>query len=272
METTKTATLKFKAGRDNAMVGNLSAMIEDVHGHYIVLADARYGLKPDVQYQVDLKPMKSKKGFVVLKAVEVCDKLEIRKEGECVNVYVCKFGESKFELEARYSYDRAGEVYYGEVAERIKNANRGYVFRSIILSDDKLNAFVDEFVRQCKALRAGGVDKEISDELLAKVEGDVVNVYIKFSYEDAFTKSPLASYNAEDGSYEDVMDVLEDYFKNWKLIMPEEAFDAFLDDFSFICKSRDKERLKEVKGAFKGKKFTKKVKLVGGESEENYED
>lgn len=272
MNTTKTAILKFKVGRDNAMVGNLSAMIEDVQGHYIVLADARYGLKPDVQYQVDLKPMKSKKGFVVLKAVEVCDTLEIRVAGDFVSVYVRKFGQTEFESEAAYYYERTGEVHFSEVAERIKNANRGYVFRSITLQESALKAFVEEFVKQCNAFRAGGADKEIADELLSKVEGDAINVYIKFSYEDAFTKCPLASYNPDKGSYESVMDTLEDCFTNWKLIMSEEAFDAFLSDFEFMCKARDKERLKEVKGSSKKHKFTKKTKLVGGESEENYED
>lgn len=268
----KTVVLKFKEGRDNAMVGNISNEIDGVHGHYIVLADARFGIKPAVDYSVEIKPMKSKNGFVVLKATEVRDELDMKVEGDSVSVYVKKFGTANFLHQPNFSYDRTGETPYEHIAERIKNANRGYLFRTLTLTDSVIGDFVKEFLAKCKGHRAGEAGVEIEDLLEARVEGDIVNIYVKFSYDKGFTKSPLASYDSRITSLEAVVDILEDYYSKQSFIMPEEGFDAFLDDFEFICKSREREIIKEAKKGFKGKKFSKTVKLIGGEADENYED
>lgn len=260
-----TARATFKTGRDNAMVATVREMIDGKFGDFVALANPTKGVKAGVEYQVELIEMKSKKGFIVTAAKEVRDEIKMVDDFNRVQVFVKKFGMPDFEESPRYTYDRTEPVHYDGIADAIRHAGASPFNKSINIPFSELQSFRTIFVTKCKAARAGNVGGEILDEPIIRLEDEVVNVYIRYSYDKDFVKCPLVSYDATTMGWEAVADELKRYYADKKIIMPEADFAAFMEGFVDVCRKREMERKKEAKKSVVKTAFTKSVKMVDGE-------
>ena len=256
--------LSFKAGRDNTMVTNLRTHIGDTYGNYVVVANAAKRVKPDRQYKVELIEMKSGKGFIVTSAIEVRDELKLVIDGDCVSVFIKEFGDTNFESEPSFIYNRTGCETIDNVAEKIAKAK--YAGFGIRCSATELLELIDDFKAKCNMLRSGSMDGVILDEPLCRLEDENVNVYLRRSYEGSFPHAPIAVYDAREMGWQGIVDELGAMFASGSIIMPKGDYDAFIAGFKDLCRKREREHVKEVKSNFKkDAAFTKSIKIVDGE-------
>lgn len=249
--------LKFNVGRDNAMVASLRTEIDGEYGCYIVLADASLGVKAGIEYGVEMRAMKSKKGFIATKVTEVVDVVDVViASDDIVNVNVKYFGEDHYTTVM--SYNRCERSTIKEMVNKVWDINSQSFWHPVKARPINIKEAALKMSELCTKIRAGGEVGEIEDSLHVVVADKTISVHLKKAYWHQYSSQPIVSYTCGETSWENAITLLQHEYWAGAFIMPEEGLKAFIADYTFMCKKLEKEELNAMKKQAK-KKFTQRA-------------